>query len=234
MIAPVSVPAASFSSVILPRQVRVAGDVERLHRQRRHHRPPVGQLDVDRMVRRRRDQLRLRRPPALRKGVERGGRRHDHEPASGRGGLGGAAKTRHRIGQRAAPIQFTSVAKLSAARVACRCESIRPGMTVRPVRSIVRVRGPASFRMSAERPTAMMRPSRTASASCVEKLASTVSTLPLTRMVSGLLCGSGCRQDEHHHEGNCDVAHENSSSGGLKASGYRQKRRPPATATRRS
>ena len=43
-----------------------------------------------------------------------------------------------------APIQFTSVAKNWAARMACMCESIRPGMTVRPCRSMTRVVGPAS------------------------------------------------------------------------------------------
>src|SRR5688572_19967385 len=71
------------------------------------------------------------------------------------------------------------------------CESIRPGMTVRPLRSIVRVRGPARFRMSAERPTAMMRPSRMASAWCVENAASTASTLPFTRIVSACCADVG-------------------------------------------
>ena len=53
-----------------------------------------------------------------------------------------------------APIQLTSVLKLNAARMAWRWESISPGMTVRPRRSITRVPGPASFRMSADDPTA--------------------------------------------------------------------------------
>ena len=43
-------------------------------------------------------------------------------------------------------------------------ESIRPGMTVRPPRSMTRVAGPASARMSAELPIAAILPSRTASA----------------------------------------------------------------------
>ena len=62
------------------------------------------------------------------------------------------------------PIQCTSVVKESPARMAWMWESIRPGMTVRPPRSMTRVAGPASARMSAELPIAAIFPSRTASA----------------------------------------------------------------------
>ena len=65
------------------------------------------------------------------------------------------------------PIQFTSVEKLSAARIACRWESISPGMSVRPPRSMVRVRGPARRRMAAEVPTAVMRSPEIATASAI-------------------------------------------------------------------
>jgi hypothetical protein len=48
------------------------------------------------------------------------------------------------------PIQCTSVVNESPARMAWMWESISPGMTVRPPRSMTRVEGPASARMSAE------------------------------------------------------------------------------------
>ena len=57
-------------------------------------------------------------------------------------------------------------------------------MTVRPARSITRVAGPASARMSAERPTATMRSPRTASASAGAE--SNVTILPSRRTVSAL------------------------------------------------
>src|SRR5580765_6877290 len=63
-------------------------------------------------------------------------------------------------------------------------ESISPGITVRPCRSITRVPGPASARRSAERPTATIVPSRTASASCTDEARSSVTTLPSSRSVS--------------------------------------------------
>ena len=77
-----------------------------------------------------------------------------------------------------------------AAPVAWECESIRPGMTVLPSRSICRVAGPASFRTSALEPTLTMRPPSIAIASAIEKLASTVRTLPLWRIRSGVCAGS--------------------------------------------
>jgi hypothetical protein len=53
-----------------------------------------------------------------------------------------------------APIQITSVEKLSAARIAWRCESISPG-TDRPALQVDRPRaGPASFRIAADVPVA--------------------------------------------------------------------------------
>src|SRR2546426_2916143 len=52
------------------------------------------------------------------------------------------------------PIQFTSVENDSAARIACMCESIRPGITVRPLRSTMlsspRDSRPTSFRIRSE------------------------------------------------------------------------------------
>jgi len=89
------------------------------------------------------------------------------------------------------PIQFTSVVKLSAARIAWRCESMSPGMTVRPPRSITRDRGPASFRISADVPSAVMCPSRIAIASRTDDCASTVRILPFTRTVSGACARAG-------------------------------------------
>jgi len=81
-----------------------------------------------------------------------------------------------------APIQCTSVVKVRPARIAWMCESISPGMTVRPARSIDRVAGPASARISAARPTATIRSPRTASASA--GAASNVTILPSRRIVS--------------------------------------------------
>src|SRR5262245_24858152 len=71
------------------------------------------------------------------------------------------------------------------------CESIRPGMTVRPARSTTRVPLPASARISAERPTAMILPSRTASASATGAAASSVTILPLSRTVSASCACAG-------------------------------------------
>ena len=62
------------------------------------------------------------------------------------------------------PIQFTSVENDSAARIACMCESIRPGTTVRPCRSITRVVFAISGFSFEKAPRATMRPSRIASA----------------------------------------------------------------------
>src|SRR5579871_2836762 len=65
------------------------------------------------------------------------------------------------------------------------CESIRPGITVRPCRSISRVCGPACLRISALVPTAAILPLRMARASRTEKLRSTVRIFPLLRIISG-------------------------------------------------
>src|SRR5262245_951759 len=71
-------------------------------------------------------------------------------------------------------------------------ESIRPGTTVRPARSTTRVPLPASARTSAERPIAMILPSRTASASASGAAASSVTILPLRRTVSAsCACADG-------------------------------------------
>ena len=68
---------------------------------------------------------------------------------------------------------------------------MRPGITVRPCRSITRVAGPASFCTSAVLPVATIFPSRIAIACRIENWLSTVTTLPLTRTVSGLCAASG-------------------------------------------
>jgi hypothetical protein len=85
-----------------------------------------------------------------------------------------------------APIQLTSVLKLNAARMACRWESIKPGMTVRPRTSMTRVAGPASFRMSADVPTALIRPSSMAMAPWIDERLSAVTILPFSRTVSAV------------------------------------------------
>src|SRR5262245_29213296 len=72
----------------------------------------------------------------------------------------------------------------SAARTQWAWLSIRPGMTVRPLRSMARVCGPLSLPMSAAVPVATMRPERMASACVIVKRSSTVTILPLMRMVS--------------------------------------------------
>src|SRR5579872_4844548 len=63
-------------------------------------------------------------------------------------------------------------------------ESMRPGITVRPCRSITRVCAPACLRISALPPTAVIFPSRIARASWVENWRSTVRIFPFTKMVS--------------------------------------------------
>ena len=66
-------------------------------------------------------------------------------------------------------------------------------MTVWPRRSIVVVEGPASFRIAASVPTAVKRPSEIATACAIEKLASTVMTWPLTRIVSAAAASARAR-----------------------------------------
>src|SRR5262245_17110927 len=75
--------------------------------------------------------------------------------------------------------------------MACIWESMRPGMTVRPPRSMMRVAGPAKPRMSAERPTATIVSSRTANASAMVERSSSVTILPLTSAVSGDCAATG-------------------------------------------
>src|SRR5262245_38546860 len=66
-----------------------------------------------------------------------------------------------------------------------------PGITVRRLRSITRVCGPLSLSVSAAVPTATIRPPRIASDSAMLKRSSTVTILPLTRMVSaGCACAA--------------------------------------------
>ena len=64
------------------------------------------------------------------------------------------------------PIQFTSVPKVSAARMPWMCPSVRPGITVRPPRSISFAVSPASFFIAAEAPVARILPSAIATACC--------------------------------------------------------------------
>ncbi|MDT4882232.1 hypothetical protein FQZ97_1181650 [compost metagenome] len=64
------------------------------------------------------------------------------------------------------------------------CESMSPGITVRPPASTVRVIGPESARTCAALPTATMRPSRTASACAVVAAASSVAIFALVTIRS--------------------------------------------------
>ena len=68
---------------------------------------------------------------------------------------------------------------------------MRPGMTVRPRRSITRVDGPANFRTSSVDPVAVIRPSVTASPIATVERESSVTILPLIRMVSGACAEAG-------------------------------------------
>src|SRR5215468_375557 len=66
-----------------------------------------------------------------------------------------------------------------------------PGITVRRLRSMTRVCGPLSLSVSAVVPTATMRVPRIASDSAMVKRSSTVTILPLMRMVSaGCACAA--------------------------------------------
>ena len=67
--------------------------------------------------------------------------------------------------------------------MACMWESIRPGITVRPSRSITRACLPAIFRKSADAPVEMILPSRMATASAVDDFESILRILPLSRTV---------------------------------------------------
>ena len=161
-------------------------DAERLERQRRQHRPAVAELDVDRVVRR----GGRRAPPASAGDSPRTAarssrrRRSATRPASSCAPRRGCVRARLRAS--GAPIQLTSVLKLSAARMACRCESMSPGMTVRPPRSMTRVAGPASFRTSSDEPTRSDASIAIASACATVDRASSVTILPFRRMVSGV------------------------------------------------
>src|SRR5687767_7229039 len=74
---------------------------------------------------------------------------------------------------------------LRAAPSGCTCASVRPGIAVRPFKSMTCVFGPRSrARTSALAPTATMRPSLTATASTIENERSTVRILPLCRIRS--------------------------------------------------
>jgi hypothetical protein len=97
-------------------------------------------------------------------------------------------------GSERAPIQFTSVLNDNAARIACKCESMSPGITVRLPRSIVRVCGPACLRISASLPTASTRPSRIAIARAMESRESTVTPLAAEQDVSRLRARGAARE----------------------------------------
>jgi hypothetical protein len=84
------------------------------------------------------------------------------------------------------PIQFTSVPKVSAARMPWMCPSVSPGITVRPPRSISFARLAGELLHRGEAPVARILPSPIATACCVEKSLSTVRMLPLNRIVSAV------------------------------------------------
>ena len=87
------------------------------------------------------------------------------------------------------PSRRTSRSQYSAARMKCVWLSMRPGITVLPCKSILRVSGPVSRMMSRVLPTATSRSPFTASASATEKRSSTVTTLPWVRIRSaGVVC----------------------------------------------
>src|SRR3954451_261567 len=90
-----------------------------------------------------------------------------------------------------APIQLTSVENFSPARMAWICESMRPGMTVRPPRSMTRVPGPEYRVMSADAPVAMILSPRIAIAWVIDDCASSVMILPLIRTVSAGCAAAG-------------------------------------------
>ena len=68
---------------------------------------------------------------------------------------------------------------LMAAPTGCVCASMIPGTTVRPLRSILRVFGPAVASASLSVPTATKRLPRTAKACAAGRESETVMTLPL-------------------------------------------------------
>ena len=77
----------------------------------------------------------------------------------------------------------------SLANLGCMCASMKPGSSRRPPRSTTWVRGPTNGSTSALLPTQTMRPSRTATASCRERAASTVYTTPLVRTRPAFMAG---------------------------------------------
>src|SRR6266566_2345250 len=77
--------------------------------------------------------------------------------------------------------QCNSEFQFKPATVACICESISPGITVRPPRLTTTVLGPIQRRISLSVPTATNRPFFIATASFTEKEESTVTTLPFTK-----------------------------------------------------
>ena len=81
--------------------------------------------------------------------------------------------------------------------IGCAWASFRPGVAVRPRRSITSARGPAAARASASDPTCTTRPARIATAHATGFIGSTVMTWPLIKAMSAdiVLPGSGvtCR-----------------------------------------
>ncbi len=74
--------------------------------------------------------------------------------------------------------------EFNAAKSWCRCVSISPGTTVRPLSSTICVDGPASGAIAAWSPSATKRPSRMATASAMRQLPSTVMMRPPRRIRS--------------------------------------------------
>ena len=86
--------------------------------------------------------------------------------------------------------------------------STRPGMTVAPPRSTIRVFSPISASTAASSPTATMRPSETASADTLAESGATVINLPLTTTTSA----GGVIETDAAMPGNADVGGNESTT----------------------
>ena len=182
LIPPVSLPSAPRSSLPPGGQIGVARDMQLRESFWGHDHPAVAELNVHGIIRRGRDQFGLRGPAILRELLRVPAARND-QPCARRHAVRRLANAIQSFASERVPIQFTSVLKLSAARMACMWESIKPGMTVRPWRSMTRACAPAILRISDEVPTATILPPLTSSASTVENCESAVRILPLSKIV---------------------------------------------------
>jgi hypothetical protein len=180
---------------VLPRDVSVARDAERLEAERRQQPPAVGELQVHGIVRRRCHELRLRRPPPLGKRVECRRRRDDDEPGAGLRGAGRQPQPLERVGERprANPVHLGAEAQRRPGRVHVRVDEARDDGAAAEIDAARR--RPGQLRDVGAAVDARIRPPRTASASCVENAASTVRTLPLTEDRVGLLRPGGAARE---------------------------------------